>query len=112
MKLKIYSKKAAENADDKQLFLKLRYRPDCETDINVEVVNKKGQRIKDGLLMIFDQDNELLVLDEGVSEKIPLKVHPLYGHLITLTPYDFRLRKVADQKSGMDSILKRLLEHK
>lgn len=74
MKLKIWSKKAAEAEKNKdQLFLRLVYSEHSKEDIKIVIVDINGKIIERGSILYLDNDLKCLVKVSSVSEKAPLK---------------------------------------
>lgn len=72
MKLKIWDKETVKNSSTDQLFLRL-MKGRVNEDITLSVCDHMGTVIKDGHMLVIDQDLKGLILLRSLSEKIPLK---------------------------------------
>lgn len=91
MKLKIWCEENIKDCSDNQLFLRLQTESRGHEDIFVNVVNKKGELIKDGRMLIIDRDLKCLIITDNLNDDIPLKTD-VDGMLLYLTEPEYRER--------------------
>ncbi len=72
MKLKKWSEKAALNAKDGQLFLRLLELPDTK-NLLLSVVDKSGNKIEDGNVLEILSDRKCILLKSNLNPIVPLK---------------------------------------
>lgn len=81
MNLKVWSEENIKNCSDDQLFLRLL---DNDGDIHLKAVDKSGNVITDGNLMIISSTLSCMVLMEFINQKIPLKTS-IRGGILSMT---------------------------
>lgn len=71
-KLKIYSKKNVASSKEGQLYLRLMQRNNHD-DINLHVVDSKGERVSFGCILSIDQDINCIVIQESFKADVGLR---------------------------------------
>lgn len=71
--LKIWNEEEAKNASDDQLFVRLKNKE--KTDIILVVVDKSGNEIDNGNILVIDNDLKVIYTQESINEKILLKTN-------------------------------------
>lgn len=101
MKLLKWTKKAAREAKEGQLFLRLF--TSRSGDIALAVVSKDGERISNGNVMVYDNDFRVFVLRPTINNDVPIKTD-MVGSPLVYTDIEAReiLEAYPNQKlSGM-----------
>lgn len=96
MKLLKWTRKAASQAKDGQLFLRLF--TTRTGDISLGVVGRDGERIKNGNVMVYDNDFRVFVLRNAISQDAPIKVDMVGSPLVYK---DLEARELLDAYPGM-----------
>lgn len=97
MNLKIYNEENVNNSTDDQLFVTLKeicFAEHKETHekvnyISIDVVNKKGEEIDNGTIIILCPIAEIVVLIDNINDEIPLKTD-LYGNPLTVKENEYK----------------------
>lgn len=109
MRLKVWNEEEAKNAEEGQLFVKMESCPE-HADIHIYAVDKKGKRIEQGNLIIFDLDLKCLIIADHVSDDVPLKTD-IDGLLLFMSEDEYRERtKSALHHGFMSKILGQVRE--
>ena len=78
MKLRVWKKSEAEKADKGTVFVRLKQ---AGNDISLQMVNREGEKIPNGNLVVLDNDLKTIVLPEQVTEDFDFKTD-LKGSLL------------------------------
>ncbi len=101
MKLKIWKEGIEGDAD--QLYLKL---VEDATDIEMVACDKDGTTIEQGHILHVDNDYRVIILIEGISQKIPLKTD-LRDSVLCCNSSE--ISEIVKER-GMNSIMKQMYE--
>ncbi len=108
MKLKVWSEEEAKNADDKQLFVKLKT---VGGDIGLLVCDKNGEKIDAGSILIIDNDLHGIILCAALNKEIPLKTD-FVGHALVTTEMEYKNIKMELAKETFMSSMVEMIKEK
>ncbi len=95
MKIKIWNEESKKD-EDGYFYLRMRYGSD-ERLISIYICDKEGNQLKDGSLVLLIEN--VLVICEGVSDKIPVKTD-FYGKTICISEAEYS-REIDRQEANI-----------
>lgn len=101
MSYKVYHPENVKNAEENEVFFNLR---EVEIGILLELVNKAGERIENGIIMELNKFIEGIIIMNNVSDSCPLKTD-LDNSVLCILEDEFENRK---EKYMKEQFLKKL----